>query len=327
MSFQKVVIVASATLAICVLIVVIVLISVSYAKVEMTEVALLYSHASRRIDREKLYPAGRYYVGVGGEFIKFPITQQEMELPVFEARTQDGLRIELQVSLNYKVEKSDFKKILSIYDHFGAHYDGFISRLAMNIIRDAAATFNAFSYSINRSQVSLMMEQDLRDDLAEIGFALESVQLLNIQFPTKYSDMLSHTLNLKQQVSQAELEKEAEKVSLEGELAKSNYNAEGVIYDALSQKTTIEQNAVADAEALTVTLEKEGIAHKLMIDMFNDRVTQEFIDENGAEPDDDQKKVLRTKANQLFIQWFWMNKVEGSPATKNLAVGIPDDLI
>jgi len=295
------------------IVITIILIACSFAKVEMTEVGLLYSHASRRIDRENLYTAGRHYVGVGGEFITFALTQQEMELPVFESRTADGLNIELQISLNFKIEK-DFKKILSIYDHFGTNYTGFLSRLAMNIVRDASARFTAFAYSLNRSQVSIEMERDIRDDMAEIGFALESVQLLNIKFPNGFATALSNTLMLQQQVTQAEKEKEAEIVSLEGEYSKSNITAEGIISDAMSQATNIKQKADADAQSLLNSLATEGVAHRKMIDMFYDQIKTGY------------PEVDHENARKLFVQWFWMNQVANSPATKNVAVGIPSSL-
>jgi len=282
----------------------------------MNDVGLLYSHASRRIDRSTLYTANRYYVGVGGEFITFSTLQQEMKLPVFESRTADGLKIELEVSINYKVTE-DLKSILLIYDRFGPDYDGFISRLAMNIIRDASARFTAFEYSESRSKVSLEMEKDIRDDLAEVGFTLDSVQLLNINFPSKFSNTLQNTLMLQQQVKQAEREKAAEIVSLEGELSKSVVTAQGINSDAKSQATTITENAKADAESLISTLDIEGTAHKNMIDMFLKQI------QAGATPTEEEEK----RARKLFVQWYWMNQVSGSPATKSIAVSVPSDLV
>jgi len=296
------------TLSVCVVIVIIVLIACSYRKVDVNEVALLYSHAARKIDREQLYTGGRYYVGVGGEFITFPVTLQEMPLPVFESRTMDGLKISLEVSLSYKFEKNR-DKIIDIYDHFGAKCDGFISRLAMNIVRDASARYKAYSYSINRSQVSYEMERDMRDDMADFGLILESLQLLNVAFPKNFTTTLSNTLLLQQQVSQAERDMAAELVSLEGELSKSNITAAGLISDAMSQATTILQTANATALSLAFTLEKEGAAHKSMIDMFKK-----------------QSGVTDEKAQDLFVKWYWMNQISASSASKNFATSIPSGL-
>jgi len=275
--------------------------------VEVNDVALLYSHAARRIDRSKLYTGGRYYVGVGGEFITFPVTLQEMPLPIFDSRTKDGLKIQLEVSLSFKFEKNQ-DKILDIYDHFGDEYDGFISRLAMNIVRDASARYNAYSYSLNRSQVSSEMERDMRDDMAEIGFVLESLQLLNVQFPSNFSATLSNTLLLQQQVNQAERDKAAELVSLEGDLSKSNITASGLISDAMTQATTIKQNADADAQSLNFTLTEEGRAHKEMINMFHEQTGD------------------LAQAHALFVKWYWMNQISASTASKNIASAIPDGL-
>jgi len=312
---SKAVIGVSASVAICAVIVIIILVAVSFSKVDPTDVALLYSHASRKIDREKIYSGGRYYVGVGGEFIKYPLTLQEMALPIFESRTADGLKILLEVSLNFKIVK-DQKKILALYDHFGPKYDGYIARLAMNIVRDASANFNAFAYSFNRSAVSTEMERQIGDDMADIGFTLESVQLLNIEFPASFTTTMSQTLVLQQQVNQAKAEKAAELVSLEGELAKASITADGMISDAMSQAANIEQKANADAQALKFALEQEGHSHKSMIDMFVAQVKQ------GENPTQQEIETART----MFVKWFWMNQVASSAASKNYAASIPTGL-
>jgi len=279
----------------------------------VTEVALLYSHASRRIDRSKLYGAGRYYVGVGGEFIRYPITQQELILPPFDSRTSDGLKISLEVSINYKVNK-DFEKILQIFDDFGYHYDGYLSRLAMNIIRDASANFTAFSYAQNRSQVSQQMELDISDDMNEIGFTLDSVQLLNVEFPSNFSNTLQGTLLLQQQVTQAYMNKDAEDVALNGQLVKSNVTANGVITDAKSQANTIKENADAAAESLKVSLEKEALSHLNMIYFFG----------NLSLAEGKTQEVAEVEGRQKFVAWYWMNQVAASTAPKNLALSVPD---
>lgn len=294
----------------CALIVIIILLACSFAKVDMTEVGLLYSHASRKIDRTKLYTAGRYYVGVGGEFITYPITQQELILPTFESRTLDGLKISLEVSINYKVDK-DRDKVVAIFDHFGYHYDGYLTRLAMNICRDASANFTAFQYSQNRSLVSEKMESDISDDMGEMGFTLESVQLLNVEFPSNFTNTLQETLLLQQQVVQAEMNKDAEEVALKGEFAKSNITAEGVITDAKTQATTIHENADAEAKALLVSLEKEALSHINMIYFFSNL--------SKAATEEEQRAEGRTN----FANWYWMNQVSSSAASKNYAVDIP----
>jgi len=299
-------IIVGGILAGCTLIVTIVLISCSFAKVEMTEVGLLYSHASRKIDRTKIYNAGRHYVGVGGEFIKFPITQQEMHLPIFESRTEDGLIVKLDVSLNFKIIK-DFEKIISIFDRFGYNYDGFISRLATNIIRDASARFPAIRYSMNRSQVNMEMERDISDDMESIGFTLDSLQLLNIEFPINFANTLQNTRMLQQQVSQARMNKDAENVTLQGELEQSKLTSKGLITDCNATANAIKQNAEAEADALISSLTEEAYSHLEMIKFFKEQLSGDDA-----------------AARQAFAKWYWMTQVAKSSATKNIAIDIPD---
>jgi len=299
-------------IAACALIVIIILLACSFSKVEMTEVGLLYSHASRKIDRTQLYTAGRYYVGVGGEFITFPIVQQELALPEFESRTSDGLKISLQVSVNYKIDK-DFDKIIQLYDNFGIYYKGYLSRLAMNIVRDASARFTAFSYSQNRSLVSQEMERDFSDDLGEIGITLDSVQLLNVAFPSNFSNTLQNTLLLQQQVTQAEMNKDAEEVALKGKYSKSNITAQNKITEAHTEAKSIMENADAEAQSLITSLEKEAASHSQMIEFFKELAVAEGMSEEDA-----QKAAYKNFAN-----WYWLNQISSSSASKNVAVGIP----
>jgi len=296
----------------CALIVIIILLACSFSKVEMTEVGLLYSHASRTIDRSQLYTAGRYYVGVGGEFITYPITQQELVLPTFESRTMDGLKISLDVSINFKVEKDSVQKILRLFDNFGYHYDGYISRLAMNIIRDASAGFTAFEYSQNRSLISQEMERQISDDMSEMGFSLDSVQLLNVAFPDKFSNALQNTLLLQQQVTQAEMEKVAQEVALKGELTKSDITAQGILTEAETMNTTIRENADAQSQSLIASLESEAESHINMIIFFKELAA------NESKPESD--------AIKNFVNWYWMNQMSNAAARKNVAIGIPKDL-
>jgi len=296
----------------CALIVIIILLACSFSKVEMTEVGLLYSHASRTIDRSQLYTAGRYYVGVGGEFITYPITQQELVLPTFESRTMDGLKIGLDVSINFKVEKDSVQKILRLFDNFGYHYDGYISRLAMNIIRDASAGFTAFEYSQNRSLISQEMERQISDDMSEMGFSLDSVQLLNVAFPDKFSNALQNTLLLQQQVTQAEMEKVAQEVALKGELTKSDITAQGILTEAETMNTTIRENADAQSQSLIASLESEAESHINMIIFFKELAA------NESKPESD--------AIKNFVNWYWMNQMSNAAAKKNVAIGIPKDL-
>jgi len=301
----------------CALIVIIILLACSFARVEMTEVALLYSHASRTIDRTQLYTAGRYYVGVGGEFITYPITQQELVLPTFESRTQDGLKISLDVSIQYKIEKDSIQKILKLFDNFGYHYDGYLSRLAMNVIRDASARFTAFAYSQNRSLVSQEMERDINDDLSEMGFSLDSVQLLNIAFPSNFSQSIQNTLLLQQRVTQAEMTMAADLVALKGEYDRSNVTAESMVTDAGTQNTTIRENADAEATALHEALNTEAQSHKEMINFFYNIYIAKLGNETEA----------KEAAQKSFVNWYWMTQVEASSASKDIALSIPEGLM
>ena len=299
---QKAAITAASTLASVALLVIIILLAMSFAKVDTTEVGLMYSHASQKIDRTTIYNSGRYYVGVSGEFITYPKIIQELELPIFDARTQDGLKLSLEISITYSVVQN-ITSLLSIFDRFGRHYDGFLSRLVQNLVRDAAARETAFNYAMNRSAVNANMERELRMDMESLGFNLDSLQLLDIMFPPNFTSTMQNTLILQQQVSQVENEKEAELVAMEGEVQKADATAVGIVADARSEATAITESAQAQADAFITTLEKEAEAHKLMLQ-----------NTFGGNTED-------------FINWYWVSKMSAAKAKKNVAMSIPEMLV
>ena len=281
------------------IIVIIALVAASFAKVDTTEFGLKYSHAAQKIDRETLYQSGRYYVGVGGEFIKYPKTVQELVLPVFDARTSDGLKISLEVSINYMIVP-EIASVVSMFEKLGRHYDGFLARLSVNVIRDASAEATAFEYAMNRTTVKDDMEKALQAEIKEMGFELTGLQLLNVDFPYNFSSTLQNTLMLQQQVTQAEREKDAEYVAMVGEVDKANVTAAGILADAKAEATTITASADAEAESFTDTLAKEADAH---LDMLNTTF--------ASNKDD-------------FVNWYWVTKISSAKARKSVHMATPD---
>jgi len=113
------------------------------------------------------------------QFIKYPKTVESLTISSINARTQDGLEIQLELSFNYRV-LTNIKSVLNIYENFGKNYTMVLTKMASNVVRDVAATFEAFSYFVNRSTVTLLMGTELAEQIEAYGFSIDSFQLLNM---------------------------------------------------------------------------------------------------------------------------------------------------
>jgi hypothetical protein len=103
------------------LFVTIILIACSLSVLSYTEVGLNYSDWFKTIeDRAEPYEHGIWFIGLGHSFKRYKINLETIEfskdpsatLPMIKCRTKDGLELDLEASLQYKVDKD---KIFKIY--------------------------------------------------------------------------------------------------------------------------------------------------------------------------------------------------------------------
>merc|ERR1712065_123138 len=74
------------------------LLAFSYAVINPGEMALLWNKNLHNVDLGKLYMEGRYFVGLGREFIKFPSYAVDVGQEYISCRTKDGLGVMIQPS-------------------------------------------------------------------------------------------------------------------------------------------------------------------------------------------------------------------------------------
>jgi len=103
------------------ILVTIILIACSLSVLSYTEVGLNYSDWFKTIeDRNEPYEHGIHFIGLGHSFKRYKINLETIEfskaleatLPMIKCRTKDGLELDLEASLQYKVDKF---KIFKIY--------------------------------------------------------------------------------------------------------------------------------------------------------------------------------------------------------------------
>lgn len=121
-----------------------VLVLVSFHTLEATEMGLDYSDLSKTIDETQLYRTGRHFLGPAHNFVTYPTEQLTIDFKggtkygFLQARTKDGLPVDLEVSFQYKL-RQNLNDVLHLYWDWGTNYREAFAVVARNVLRDVAA--------------------------------------------------------------------------------------------------------------------------------------------------------------------------------------------
>ena len=208
----------------------IVLFSISFRGLEATEFGLKYSSYSKSIDETKIYDEGTYFLGPSMRFIKFPIEVKALNYnKEFYIRTKDGMRLEIVVSIQYKLNKR-LDVTLKLLRNWGENnYEGVIEKIAKDSIRNSASNFAVDSYVYTRKDVDNQMKNDLTKELDELGVSLENFQLTEVIFPDQFKSIILDTQQQEIEVQNAKNDKEKQIQEANGRLAKAPSDAANLL--------------------------------------------------------------------------------------------------
>jgi regulator of protease activity HflC (stomatin/prohibitin superfamily) len=207
---------------IVVVIVSVIIILMSFDTLEYQEMGLNYSWISETVQRET-YSSGRYYLGLGNHFIKFPSMVKSVfflddmspstQGPALQSRTRDGLNVRLEVSFQYRLM---FQDLYKLYTSLGVHYEKTLVRMAIEQLTTAATMHNAHNFFNNRSTIGAEMH-----DLLESHFKIHAYaevpffQLRTVHLPDDFEAAIQDTQVKQQEIQIASAEQSQNKVSYE----------------------------------------------------------------------------------------------------------------
>jgi len=198
----------------------IILFCFSFGTVEYQEIGLNYSWISQTIE-EKPYSNGRYFLGIGNSFIKFPRMvvsvfflndlAQNVHGPALRSRTKDGLNVELEISFQYRLKPME---VFSMYQTLGAAYEKTYVRMAIEQLTTAATKHDAHFFFTNRTTISDEMHRTLEHLFNESAYAeVPFFQLRTVHLPSEFEDAIKETQVKQQEIQIAELEQKTKTVT------------------------------------------------------------------------------------------------------------------
>ncbi|XWV24773.1 hypothetical protein QJ856_gp1010 [Tupanvirus deep ocean] len=168
------------------------LIGVSVNKVvENNELGVVFINTTMEFGN--IYEQGIHSIPPGSSMFIFPRTLQDVKLDSITCFSSDKIVIVLTVSVQYQLVKEHIiTHILKTYDG-NDNFENILKYVVQNIIINQCGQYTAEDYYVKRAVIDQNMYQSLLFDVnnVTIGATIEFFQLINIQFPTEFSNAIT----------------------------------------------------------------------------------------------------------------------------------------
>lgn len=278
--------------------VVVVLAVCSFSSLEYTELGLNYSMLTSTVE-DRGYASGLYLLGPGHYFLKFPSTVQTIQFshepdsvgPPLRSRTNDGLEVALESSLQYQLNAS---ALTALYRKYGMAYESIFVNIAMDLITQVATKYAATDFFSNRTTISLGMETTLKDTFESQAFAnVPFFQLRSVSLPPEFEQAIQQTEVKKQDIQTAQAEKDNMQVQMETKVLQAQQQAMAIALaaNATAQSTMLNMEAYVKQFGLAQRLQAQSFApihdklkknDTLLMDYMRARAMRDHPDHNSV---------------------------------------------
>lgn len=269
------------------LVAIVVMILMSFDSLEYQEMGLNYSWLSDTVEN-RAYTSGRYYLGVGNHFIKFPrvvrsiFFVQSMDVkavqgmqggsnaaqsaysgPPLQSRTRDGLNVRLEVSFQYKL---DMLKLYELFSTLGPNYEHTLVRMAIEQITISATNHAAHFFFTNRSTIGLEMHNELQNHFKLYAFSeVPFFQLRTVHLPGEFEEALRQTQVKQQEIQIAKLEQKTNSVSYQTTVLQAEQEINVMMNQAEAEAAAIKAANEAYCTQYETTQTKQADALKMLV--------------------------------------------------------------
>tara|TARA_B110000305_G_C19016121_1_gene437181 strand:+ start:99 stop:632 length:534 start_codon:yes stop_codon:yes gene_type:complete len=132
------------------------LLGFSFGTVDPGWMALDWNQNTNDIGNDKLFTQGRYFIGLGHQFIKFPRYVKQYISPADEyvsTRTMDGLGVDMKIAYTSQLSP-DLDDVVSLYRRYGEKYDDLVQKISLSSIRDVVANYKGFELVSKREELA-----------------------------------------------------------------------------------------------------------------------------------------------------------------------------
>ena len=152
-----------ATLISVVYIISVIFFSNSFLTLSPLEMGIARNNIASNIDKTRVYTAGRYFMGLGKEFIIYPTTVQQLDLPGIYAPTLDRQTVKIDIKLQYKLAPANLVNLyLKRNMAYGTFYRNVVTQTAKEICKEFETIPDFYT---KRVEISQAIEDKVREQL------------------------------------------------------------------------------------------------------------------------------------------------------------------
>jgi len=237
-----------------------------FAVVEPTYMAISRNKMSSRIEDDKVYFEGRHFLGVGNEFIFYPMAWQlveytdddssnavdyicKIEDTPLDAATSDGLPVEVEVSLYFTIPAP---QLINFYTNYGINYQDSLANECKKVLKDTVTKFKYDEVFKGRLSISSVMKAQLSKALSRRRCVLQKLLLRGINFKSTIETNIENSVIADQAKAANEYKNQIEMINAEIKLLRTEYQLKinEVVSAAQKNATLIIQEARAHANSV-----------------------------------------------------------------------------
>ena len=185
---------------------------------------------------EEIYPQGPVFFNpFTSKIVRTSIQTRNLELSL-SLPSKEGLSITSQISILYRLEKSEVVKIVN---DLGLNYEGIIANVFRSASADICAQYYAKDmHSGKRSEIESDILKKMSSNLLAKGIIIESVLMKSIQLPQGLSQSIESKLQAEQDAMRMEFVLQQEKFEAERKIieAKGTRDSQKILSEGLTNE-------------------------------------------------------------------------------------------
>lgn len=246
----------------------IVLLSITIQTVEQTEYAVGYDNYT--MEFTKVYTQGRYTTRVGEYLIKLPRTLQEFDIKL-TCLTNDKVLVQLDVAMQYQYDPTKLIDIVLVKFDNKNRFNTFIKNRATSSIMNTCLNYKAEDYYTKRGEIDISIYNMLTSVINDqsIGANVEFFQLVNINFPQSFSDVIEKKQTVQQEALTATNDRQSILTNAQTRLKEAERTSLITLINSNNTALIILNKAIADASAQEELWSKRAYAYGYTANLLN----------------------------------------------------------
>jgi len=247
----------------------------SFTTLAPTEMAVKYNWLLQSVANEPVTDPGLKFVTPFVNLWKYPKKVLTLQYSnengqLLDARTKDGLPLNLGVSFQYQLNPGRLVDLYKTYEHNYEDYFRVYRLFATHIITETATNYEAHEYLTNKAKIAAEMNRNLNDFFSEHLFAtVDMVQIMEDTLPQKFTDAINKAQAMQRNKTTMQKKQVAQNVTFETDRNNARARAYIIKQQGVGQQARIMQDGNADKEIIKRYVTAESEAYKRIHDDVN----------------------------------------------------------